>query len=64
MISPCIGICSIDKSTRMCYGCYRMIEEISKWSKFTDSERDNIMNILKERKNGIFTEKAPNLPKG
>lgn len=29
--SPCVGICKLDASTRLCEGCLRTVEEIGLW---------------------------------
>lgn len=47
--SPCINICQIHPSTRLCLGCHRTIDEISDWSKYTDAERAEIIEALPER---------------
>ena len=45
-ISPCIGICTIDKDTQNCIGCGRNRYEISKWIKLSHTERMEIMKRL------------------
>ena len=47
--SPCVKICVIHPSERLCTGCYRTIEEISAWSRLPQIERDKIINELPER---------------
>ena len=47
--SPCVKICVIHPSERLCTGCYRTIEEISAWSRLPQKERDKIINELPER---------------
>lgn len=29
--SPCVGICKLDASTRLCEGCLRTVDEIGGW---------------------------------
>ncbi|MGV6802956.1 MAG: DUF1289 domain-containing protein [Ruegeria sp.] len=48
--SPCVQICVVHPTERICTGCYRTIDEISRWSKMDSSERAEIMNDLPERK--------------
>lgn len=50
MISPCINICRIEPTSRLCIGCQRSIDEITQWSKMSDAERQRIMDALPERK--------------
>ena len=47
--SPCVKICVIHPSERLCTGCHRTIEEISEWSRLPQIERDKIINELPER---------------
>ena len=47
--SPCIQICVIHPTERICTGCYRSIDEIGAWSRFSDEERAEIMQELQER---------------
>ncbi|HEV7319105.1 MAG TPA: DUF1289 domain-containing protein [Ensifer sp.] len=49
MKSPCILVCSIDDKTGYCFGCGRTRDEVGKWSLYTDSERDIIMDALPAR---------------
>lgn len=48
--SPCIQICVVHPETRLCTGCNRSIDEISKWSKMTPATRQSIMAELPSRK--------------
>ena len=48
--SPCIQICVVHPTERICTGCYRTIDEIARWSKMDSSERTEIMQDLPERK--------------
>ena len=47
--SPCIKLCSIHPSERICIGCYRSIEEIGIWSKLSPEVRSTIMKELPGR---------------
>ena len=47
--SPCVKICVIHPSERLCTGCHRTIEEISAWSRLPQIEREKIINELPER---------------
>jgi predicted Fe-S protein YdhL (DUF1289 family) len=39
----------IHPTERICTGCYRSIDEIGAWSRFSDEERAEIMKELPER---------------
>lgn len=47
--SPCIQLCSIHPTERICMGCYRTIEEIGGWSRYTPEERKALMEELPDR---------------
>ena len=47
--SPCIQICVVHPETRLCTGCNRSIDEISRWSKMTRETRLSIMDELPSR---------------
>jgi predicted Fe-S protein YdhL (DUF1289 family) len=47
--SPCIQICVVHPSTRLCTGCNRSIDEIGRWSKMHPDERSEIMAELPSR---------------
>ena len=47
--SPCVKICVIHPETRLCLGCHRSIDEISRWSRMTASERAKITADLPAR---------------
>jgi hypothetical protein len=54
--SPCLKVCMVDGRTRHCVGCYRTLPEIAQWSRFTDAEREAIMQALPERARRIQAE--------
>lgn len=47
--SPCIQICVVHPVERICTGCYRSIDEISRWSRMTVAERAVVMEELPSR---------------
>ncbi|MEB8388463.1 DUF1289 domain-containing protein [Rhodobacteraceae bacterium KMM 6894] len=48
--SPCINICVVHPEARLCTGCLRSIDEITRWSKMDTAERARIMDDLPGRK--------------
>ncbi|MFY2824711.1 DUF1289 domain-containing protein [Ruegeria sp. MALMAid1280] len=48
--SPCVQICVVHPTERICTGCFRTIDEISRWSKMDSAERAEIMDELPSRK--------------
>ena len=47
--SPCIKICVIHQASRLCTGCLRSIDEITRWSKMTPEDRRAVMADLPGR---------------
>ncbi len=50
METPCVDVCVIDPSTKLCEGCGRSLDEIAAWAAFTPAERRRIMAELPVRK--------------
>ncbi|AUQ54595.1 DUF1289 domain-containing protein [Phaeobacter inhibens] len=47
--SPCIQICVVHPEARICTGCYRSIDEITRWSKMSNDERAELLEALPDR---------------
>ena len=47
--SPCVRICVVHPEARICTGCHRTIDEISRWSRMTTEERREVMEALPDR---------------
>jgi predicted Fe-S protein YdhL (DUF1289 family) len=47
--SPCVKLCQIHPTERLCVGCLRTLEEIGRWSKMTPEERRSVMAELPAR---------------
>ena len=47
--SPCKLICQLDLTSGLCLGCGRSREEIATWTRYTDAQRDEIMEQLGAR---------------
>lgn len=48
--SPCINICVVHPTARICTGCHRSIEEISIWSRLSPDARRAVLDDLPNRK--------------
>jgi predicted Fe-S protein YdhL (DUF1289 family) len=48
--SPCTKVCIIDPRSGLCRGCGRTLDEVARWTSFSDSERDRIMSELPQRR--------------
>jgi predicted Fe-S protein YdhL (DUF1289 family) len=49
MLSPCINVCTLDQKSGLCMGCKRTVEEITRWTFYSDDERATIMRSLPGR---------------
>ena len=47
--SPCVKLCVVHPEARICVGCFRSIDEISRWSRMSHDERASVMAELPER---------------
>ncbi len=49
ILTPCIGICSLDDAG-YCEGCRRTGDEIAAWSSMTAAEREHLMSEVLPRR--------------
>ena len=47
IISPCVGICSIDPDSDLCIGCLRSSSEIAIWPQINNQVSFQIMKEIK-----------------
>ncbi|WP_040508985.1 DUF1289 domain-containing protein [Leptospira wolffii] len=48
--SPCIKICQMDPETGLCEGCFRTLDEIGRWTMYTEEQRKEIRIRIEARK--------------
>lgn len=53
VLSPCIGICSLDDAG-LCLGCHRTATEIAAWTRMDDEQRLRLMELLPLRAAGAL----------
>lgn len=44
--SPCRNICTLDPAKRLCTGCLRTLDEIGRWSRMSDAERQAVLDRI------------------
>jgi uncharacterized protein len=44
--SPCVGVCKVDRASRICEGCGRTLSEIAEWPDASDARRQAILDRL------------------
>jgi len=56
--SPCVNICIIHPQANICTGCFRTIDEISSWSKMSNSKRKGIIKELPNRSSKLSVRRG------
>ncbi|KAB7647985.1 DUF1289 domain-containing protein [Polymorphobacter fuscus] len=49
VVSPCTNVCRIDRRSGWCEGCRRTVDEITRWPRADDAERQAILDQLPTR---------------
>ncbi len=47
--SPCVGVCTVDRETKMCIGCHRTVKEIGAWRTMTLDQKREVVAACKAR---------------
>lgn len=47
--SPCISVCTLDRTSGLCIGCLRTIKEIGAWRTMTMAEKRAVVAACAER---------------
>jgi predicted Fe-S protein YdhL (DUF1289 family) len=47
--TPCDKICILDDALGLCRGCGRSLDEIARWTTYSDAERARVMAQLPQR---------------
>ena len=61
MKTPCVKVCVMDLDRGHCKGCYRTLDEIGRWSRMSDAERDQVMAALEKRRLEVAETPVPPL---
>ncbi len=48
--SPCVKICVVHPTARICTGCHRTVDEIAAWSRLSPDQRRAVLRDLPDRK--------------
>ena len=49
MVTPCNNVCVVHPAKGLCIGCGRTVDEITRWTTMSDSERGDVMAALPQR---------------
>ncbi|WP_159869111.1 DUF1289 domain-containing protein [Novosphingobium sp. 9U] len=47
--SPCTGVCRLDVAGETCVGCWRTLDEIAGWARFSAEEKRQVLDALRAR---------------
>lgn len=47
--TPCVKVCFVDPAAGLCVGCFRTMDELGRWTKYSDAEREAILAALPQR---------------
>ena len=47
--SPCVKICVMHPAEGICTGCFRTLDEITRWSRMAAAERAEVLAALPDR---------------
>jgi predicted Fe-S protein YdhL (DUF1289 family) len=48
--SPCVRICVVDGERNLCRGCYRTLDEISRWAAYSSEQKLALLDELAQRR--------------
>ncbi|HXC39746.1 MAG TPA: DUF1289 domain-containing protein [Burkholderiales bacterium] len=48
--SPCINVCHMNDQLGLCEGCRRTLDEIARWSSFSNEEKRAVLTLVAERR--------------
>lgn len=54
--SPCISICQMNRQTGLCEGCFRTIDEITRWSTASEDTKRAIWVEILRRQESLFSD--------
>ena len=49
VLTPCLGICRINRSTQLCEGCHRTAAEVAEWLFYSNEQKQSVMRQLASR---------------
>ena len=60
--SPCISVCTVDRSRNLCMGCLRTLQEIGAWRNMTMAEKRATVAACAERAKALPPRGPDGLP--
>lgn len=53
LTSPCVEVCRLDYTKKVCTGCFRTLDEIGAWMNCNEDEKRRILANVEERKKSV-----------
>ncbi|TAM43223.1 MAG: DUF1289 domain-containing protein [Burkholderiaceae bacterium] len=47
--SPCISLCRMNETSGWCEGCFRTLDEITRWSRLDDADKRSVWALIEQR---------------
>jgi predicted Fe-S protein YdhL (DUF1289 family) len=57
-VSPCVGVCTLDRQSLFCIGCARSIAEIAQWPRLSAEEKRRVIEQLPSRRASLRVRHA------
>ncbi|WP_417468929.1 DUF1289 domain-containing protein [Maricaulis sp.] len=57
--TPCVKVCFVDPAAGLCVGCFRTLEELGRWTKYSDAERETLLATLPQREAAYAERSGP-----
>lgn len=57
--TPCVKVCFVDPAAGLCVGCFRTMEELGRWTAYSEAERDAILAALPQREARYADRRRP-----
>lgn len=51
--SPCVKVCEMDETTKLCKGCYRTQNEREWWVAYSEQQQRDVLNRCAQRRDAI-----------
>lgn len=51
-------VCFVDPKAQLCVGCFRTMEELGRWTRYSDEERDAVIAQLPARETAYQAARA------
>ena len=54
VLSPCVGVCTMDEDSGFCQGCFRTLEEMQQWWDMDNATKSAVIEKASARERAVF----------